>query len=158
MTIKNKIEISPLTCTSPAKGIEICPIDLSKEENTIGVDQPLFSHETTLVTIAPNTIEDLFVHRYQTDQILVVRGTAVLVVLQNRRYQYIFLSDRQPTVVKIPPSIPHGAINLSSQPCIAVNSILRHGPAHERDYRPLKKPFPYDMEAVQAMWQDFDLQ
>ncbi len=151
MTIKNKLEISPLTCMSPANGIEFCPMDLGKKQETTGVDQPVFSHETMVVNIAPGTIEDLFVHRYQTDQLWVVRGSAVLAVLQNRTYQYILLTECQPTVVKIPPGIPHGAINLSSEPCIAINSIVRHGPAHERDYRPLKLPFPYDLVAVQAL-------
>jgi hypothetical protein len=44
----------------------------------------------------------LFVHHYQTDQLLVVRGTAVLIVLQNRRYEYILMSQDKPMVVKIP--------------------------------------------------------
>jgi hypothetical protein len=112
---------------------------------------PQSSHETMLVQIPPVTLDDLFVHRFQTDQLLVVRGSFVLVVLQNRRYQYIPLSEYQPVVVKIPPCVPHGAINLSSEPCVLVNAVLRHGSAHERDYQPLKRPFPYDLEAVLAM-------
>jgi hypothetical protein len=53
-------------------------------------------------------------------------------------------------VVKIPPGIPHGAINLSSEPCVLVNAVLRHGVPYERDYRPLKLPFPYDLETAQT--------
>lgn len=151
MSTKNKVEISPLTCMSPGNGIEICPLDFMKEEGTTGDNQPLFGHETTMVNLAPGTIEELFVHHYQTDQLLVVRGTAVLIVLQNRRYEYILMSQDKPMVVKIPPGIPHGAVNPTSEPCIAINSVVRHGPAHERDYRPLKRPFPYDMAAVQAL-------
>jgi len=79
---------------------------------------PQSSHETMLVQIPAATIDDLFVHRFQTDQILVVRGSFVLVVLQNRRYQYIPLSEEQPVVVKIPPFVPHGAINLSAEGCV----------------------------------------
>lgn len=112
---------------------------------------PQSSHETMLVQIPPAAVDNLFVHRFQTDQLLVVRGSFVLVVLQNRRYQYIPLSEHQPVVVKIPPGIPHGAINLSSEPCLLVNAVLRHGAAHERDYRPLQRPFPYDLEMAQAM-------
>lgn len=36
---------------------------------------PQSSHETMLVNIPANTIDDLFVHRTQTDQLLVVRGS-----------------------------------------------------------------------------------
>jgi hypothetical protein len=74
MSTKNKVEISPLTCMSPGNGIEICPLDFMKEEGTTGENQPLFGHETTMVNLAPGTIEELFVHHYQTDQLLVGAG------------------------------------------------------------------------------------
>ncbi len=106
---------------------------------------PQSSHETMLVNIPAHTIDDLFVHRSQTDQLLVVRGSFILVVLQNRKYQYIPLSESCPQVVKIPPGVPHGAINLSDFPCVLVNAVLRHSAPTDRDYRPLRRPIPYDM-------------
>jgi uncharacterized RmlC-like cupin family protein len=109
---------------------------------------PQSSNETMLVQVPASTIDELFVHRYQTDQLLVVRGSFTLVVLQNRQYQYITLSEHQPQVVIIPPGVPHGAINLNAEPCFLVNAVLRHGPVHERDYRPLKPPFPYDLDKI----------
>lgn len=112
---------------------------------------PQSSHETLLAQIPAGLIDDLFVHHFQTDQLLVVRGSFVLVVLQNRRYEYIPLSEDQPQVVTIPPGIPHGAINLSQDTCMLVNAVLRHGPAHDRDYRPLRKPFPYDIARAEAL-------
>lgn len=112
---------------------------------------PQLSHETMLVQIPSGTVEDLFVHRFQTDQLLVVRGSLVLVILQNRQYRYILLKADQPQVAKIPPGIPHGAINLSLEPCVLVNAVIRHGSAHPRDYRPLQPPFPYNIEAAKAL-------
>lgn len=109
---------------------------------------PQSSHETMMVHVPPQTVDDLFVHHFQTDQLLVVRGSFVLVALQNRQYHYIPLSEQLPQVLKIPPGIPHGAINLSHQPCVLVNAVLRHGPANVRDYRPLKRPFPYNLDAA----------
>jgi hypothetical protein len=114
---------------------------------------PQSSHETMLVQVPDGTIDDLFVHHFQTDQLLVVRGSFVLVVLQNRRYRYIPLHECQPQVVRIPPGVPHGAINLSGRECVLVNAVLRHGPTCEKDYRPLKRPFPYDMAAVRSAMQ-----
>jgi uncharacterized RmlC-like cupin family protein len=111
---------------------------------------PQSCHETILVQVAPWANDDLFVHHFQTDQLLVVRGSFVLVILQNRRYSYIGMSEDLPCVVKIPPNVPHAAINFSEEPCVVVNAVLRHGKAHERDYTPLKRPFPYDMEAAKA--------
>jgi hypothetical protein len=42
---------------------------------------PQASHETMLVQIPPHTIDDLFVHKSQTDQLLVVKGEFVIVTL-----------------------------------------------------------------------------
>jgi hypothetical protein len=111
---------------------------------------PQSSHETVLVQVAPWANDDLFVHHFQTDQLLVVRGSFVLVILQNRKYSYIGMSENLPSVVKIPPNIPHAAINFSHEPCFVVNAVLRHGKAHEKDYTPLKRPFPYDLDAARA--------
>jgi len=111
---------------------------------------PQASHETILVQIPSETVDDLFVHRRQTDQLLVVRGSFVLVVLQNRQYQYLPLSEHYPAVVTIPRGVLHGAINFSYKPCLVVNAVLRHGPAHERDYQPVKPPFAYDLAAAEA--------
>ncbi|GET36286.1 dTDP-4-dehydrorhamnose 3,5-epimerase [Microseira wollei] len=117
---------------------------------------PQSSNETMLVQIAANTVDDLFVHRYQTDQLLVVRGSFVLVTLEDRQYRYTLMSDRFPMVVTIPRGVLHGAINLTNESCLLVNAVLRHGPTHERDYRPIKRPFPYDLEKVQALMKQLD--
>lgn len=111
---------------------------------------PQSSHETMLVQIPAQSIDDLFVHHFQTDQLLVVKGSFVLVVLQNRRYQYLYLTENNPQVITIPPGIPHGAINLTSQPCLLVNAVLRHGGTHPKDYQPIPKPFPYDLETIRS--------
>ena len=111
---------------------------------------PQSSHETMLVQVPGGTVDDLFVHRFQTDQLLIVRGEMVLVVLQNRSYRYIALSEYKPQVITIPPGVPHGAVNLTHSPCVLVNAVLRHGKVHEKDYRPIKPPLPYDMAEIKA--------
>ena len=109
---------------------------------------PQTSDETMLVQVAAGAIDDLFVHHFQTDQLLVVRGSFVLVVLSDRQYQYIPLSEYRPAVVTIPPNVPHAAINLSAQPCVMVNAVLRHGAPYPKDYQPRRHPFPYDLDAA----------
>lgn len=109
------------------------------------------SNETMLVQIPANSIDDLFVHHFQTDQLLVVKGNFVLVILQNREYQYILASEDLPQVITIPPGIPHGAINLNDQPCLLVNAVLRHGEIHPKDYQPIPKPFDYDLTKVKQL-------
>ncbi len=107
---------------------------------------PQSSDETMVVKVPANTVDDLFVHKHQTDQLLVVRGSFVLVVLYNRQYQYIPLSEKVPQVATIPRGILHGAINLNDQDCLLVNAVLRHGEPQAKDYQPTAKPFPYDLE------------
>ncbi len=111
---------------------------------------PQSSHETMLVQVPAGARDDLFVHHFQTDQLLAVRGSFVLVVLQNKQYRYIPLSDRVPVVLTVPPGVPHGALNFSEEPCLVVNAVLRHGGTHEKDYRPLKPPIPYNLTAAKA--------
>lgn len=117
---------------------------------------PQSSHETMVVQIPAGTIENLFVHKSQTDQLLVVKGRFVLVTLIDRQYQYIPLSENRPVVVKIPPGVLHGAINVDSEPCVLVNAVLRHRPVHERDYIPQQRPFPYDIAAAASALAELD--
>jgi uncharacterized RmlC-like cupin family protein len=110
---------------------------------------PQSCHETMLVQVPAMARDNLFVHRFQTDQLLAVRGQFVMVVLQNRRYHYIPLSDRQPAVLTIPPGVPHGALSFSNEPCLVVNAVVRHGQSHPLDYRSMTPPFPYDLGAAE---------
>lgn len=107
---------------------------------------PQSSNQTMVVKVPANTIDDLFVHKHQTDQLLVVRGSFVLVILYNGQYQYIPLSEDNPQVVTIPKGILHGAINFADEDCLMVNAVLRHGEPQEKDYQPIPRPFPYDLE------------
>ncbi|MGY6529352.1 MAG: dTDP-4-dehydrorhamnose 3,5-epimerase [Cyanobacterium sp.] len=113
---------------------------------------PQSSHETMLVEIPAQSIDDLFVHHFQTDQLLVVKGSFLLVVLQNRQYNYIYLSEENHQVVTIPPGIPHSAINLNSDGCLLINAVLRHGKNHPKDYQPIKKPFDYDLDMAKTFF------
>jgi hypothetical protein len=105
---------------------------------------PQASHETMWVLIPPNTIDDMFVHKYQTDQLMVIRGNLTMVILHDRQYQYIHLSGSNPQVIEIPQLLPHAAINIGDEPCVLVNAVIRHGKPRPSDYRPVKAPFPYD--------------
>ena len=118
---------------------------------------PQSSDETMVVKVPAKTIDDLFVHKHQTDQLLVVRGSFVLVVLYDRAYQYIPLSEDLPQVVTIPRGVLHGSINFSDRDCLLVNAVLRHGEPSERDYQPVARPFPYDLEKAKLSLQDISV-
>ncbi len=112
------------------------------------------SHETILVEVPPKTIDHLFCHRFQTDRLIVVRGSVVFVYLQDRKYHYLPLTQQLPTLVEIPPGIPHAAINLTTEPCLIVNAVIRHGIAHPKDYHPIKQPYPFDLKRVEQLMKE----
>lgn len=101
---------------------------------------PLPSDETLIAEVQPSSTPELFCHRHQTDQLMVLRGSIELVVLQNRSLQCITLREDEPTWVRIPPGVPHGAINRGSTSAVVVNAVLRHRPSDDRDYLP--RPMP----------------
>jgi oxalate decarboxylase/phosphoglucose isomerase-like protein (cupin superfamily) len=101
---------------------------------------PLPSHETLIAEVSSSSTGELFCHRRQTDQLMVLRGCIDLIVLQAGRLRRITLREDEATWVRIPPGVPHGAINRGRRPAVVVNAVLRHGPGDPRDYRP--RPVP----------------
>ena len=119
---------------------------------------PQSSDETMIVKVPAHSVDDLFVHKQQTDQLLVVKGSFVLVILYNRQYQYIPLTEKIPQVATIPRGILHGSINFSDRDCLLVNAVLRHGEPNPRDYQPMVKPFAYDLHQARLNLQQVDRQ
>ncbi|MGV2826982.1 cupin domain-containing protein [Myxosarcina sp. GI1(2024)] len=138
------------------KGVTIRPLE-SVKGGMAEFYTPLSSDETMIVKVPANTVDDLFVHKHQTDRLLVVKGSFILVVLYNRHYQYIPLSEHHPQAVTIPPNVLHGAINPNAEDCLLVNALQRHGEASDRDYQPVKRPFPYDLERAKASFKQLNL-
>jgi hypothetical protein len=133
---------------SLSKGVEIHHLK-SIKAGMLDFYDPKLSDETMLVGVPPHTIDDFFVHKYQTDQLMAVRGNFIIIILHDGKYQYVSLSEAKPEVITIPRMVPHAAINLGSEPCMLINGVIRHGKPHPLDYRPIKAPFPYDLD---LMW------
>jgi dTDP-4-dehydrorhamnose 3,5-epimerase-like enzyme len=132
------------------KSIEVHPLE-SIKNGMVDFYTPQNSNQTMLVQISPHTVDDMFVHRHQTDQLMAVRGSMVLVVLLDRHYQYIVLSESQPMVVTIPPMVPHAAINLSDEPCMLINAVQYHGTPTDRDYKSMHPPLAYDWQLLEQL-------
>ena len=119
--------------------VEILPCPASRSGATL-FSSPLVSDETLIAEVPPIPTTELFCHRHQTDQLMVLRGSVDLIVLQEGRLQRIILREDEASWVRIPPCVPHGAINRGRRPAVLVNAVLRHGPSDPRDYRP--RPVP----------------
>lgn len=130
-----------------ARQIEILPRQAAKAGATL-FSAPQPSHETLIAEVSSSASGELFCHRRQTDQLMVLRGAIELVVLQAGVLRRITLREDEPTWVRIPPGVPHGAINSGRQPAVVVNAVLRHGPSDPRDYQP--RPIPPALEPAWA--------
>lgn len=119
--------------------VEILPCRASRAGATL-FSSPQPSNETLIAEVGASPIGELFCHRHQTDQLMVLRGSIDLIVLQEGRLQRITLREDEASWVRIPPGVPHGAINRGRRPAVVVNAVLRHGPSDPRDYRP--RPVP----------------
>lgn len=133
---------------APRRFVEIVPRRDVLSGSTLFSD-PQPSDETLIAEVQPGPGRELFCHRFQTDQLMVLQGAIDLVVLQDRRLRCISLREGDGTWVRIPPGVPHGAINRGQRPAVVVNAVLRHGPSHASDYQP--RPIP---AALVRDWRD----
>lgn len=122
-----------------ARHVEVLPLEGTVAGRTFFC-HPQPSDATQIAELAPEQRCELFCHRLQTDQIILLRGSLDLVVLQGRRLQRITLREDEPKLVRIPPGVPHGAITVGRRSAMVVNAVLRHGPADPRDYLPRRVP------------------
>lgn len=122
-----------------SRTVELVPVQRTHHGDAL-FSAPRTSDETLIAEIARGDAFELFCHRFQTDQLLVLRGAIDLVVLQNRQLRRIPLREDEATWVCIPPGVPHGAINRGRIPALLVNAVLRHGPSDPRDYEPHPVP------------------
>ncbi|SBO42259.1 cupin domain-containing protein [Cyanobium sp. NIES-981] len=129
-----------------SRQVEILPFAGSHSGHAYFSD-PQPCDETLIAEISPCSGGELFCHRRQTDQLMVLRGSIDLVVVQDGRLRSIPLREDEAAWVRIPPGVPHGAINRGRTPALLVNAVVRHGPSDGRDYRPRRLP-----AALQQQW------
>jgi mannose-6-phosphate isomerase-like protein (cupin superfamily) len=137
-----------------SRRVEIIPLQRSITGQTgqSTFSAPQSSDETMIAEVGPEPTFELFCHRRQTDQLMVLRGAIDLILLQEGRLRRLRLREDEGAWVRIPPGVPHGAINRGRSPALIVNAVLRHGPHDPRDYRP--RPIPaallVDLQAIKA--------
>jgi len=105
---------------------------------------PVQSTETLIAKVPGGTVEDLFVHQNQIDQLKAVKGSLVLITLEQGKYKYTLLTENDYTWLSIPQGIPHAAVNFLGE-CTLVNAALRLRPAVDADYEPIKPSMPYEL-------------
>lgn len=128
------------------RSVEIIPCR-SVRSGLATLREPQPSDETRIADVGPSTHAELYCHRHQTSQLMVLRGSLDLIIVQNKGLQCITLREDEATWVRIPPGVAHGAINRGRTPAVVVNAILRHRPSDGRDDQP--RPLP---AALASAW------
>ena len=134
---------------SPAR-VEILPLNSSQAGSTL-FSSPQPSDATLIATVGTTPAHELFCHRKQTDQLLLLQGAVDLVVLHNKQLHTIAMRVENACWVRIPPGIPHGAINRGGSPALMVNAVQRHGEPDARDYRPLPIPMSLQQDWIRLV-------
>ena len=124
----------------------------SHESGVAFFSDPLLCDETLIAEVKPSLNSDLYCHRNQTDQLMVLRGSLDLIILQNKTFECVHLCEKDRLWVRIPPYIPHAAINRTKESVMLVNAVRRHGPVDSRDYkaRPVPNLLKQEWQRLQA--------
>ena len=124
----------------------------SHESGVAFFSDPLLCDETLIAEVKPSLNSDLYCHRNQTDQLMVLRGSLDLIILQNKTFECVHLCEKDRLWVRIPPYIPHAAINRTKESVMLVNAVRRHGPVDSRDYkaRPIPNLLKQEWQRLQA--------
>lgn len=120
-------------------------------------DEPVFREvkQTTLTLAYPGVIKAFHWHRRQWDVWFFVSGMAQTVLYDLReaapthgRTQVIYMGERHPRVVAIPPGVAHGYRVLGAEPAALLYHTTEHyDPADPDEYR-----IPFDDAAIGFDW------
>ena len=110
----------------------------------------------TYITVAfPNVVKAWHLHKFQTDNMVCLKGNAKLVLSDNRenssthkRINEIFFGEKNPSLVTIPPNIWHGFKVIGNKEIMVLNVPTElYNYSEPDEYR-----LPCDSEEIEYNW------
>jgi len=110
----------------------------------------------TYITVAfPNVVKAWHLHKFQTDNMVCLKGNAKLVLSDNRenspthkRINEIFFGEKNPSLVTIPPNIWHGFKAIGNKEIMVLNVPTElYNYSEPDEYR-----LPCDSEEIEYNW------
>lgn len=143
------------------KGVEIKELRVIPDERgwlmeILRADDALFTKfgQVYLSTVYPGAVKGWHYHKVQQDNLCVVKGMAKLVLYDWRddsstkgRLMELFIGEKNPLLVSIPPGVLHGMKGISNEPTLFVNvptEVYNYSEPDEFRVDPHSGEVPYD--------------
>jgi len=144
------------------EGVEVKQLKVIPDERgflmeMLRCDDPLFEKfgQVYLSVCYPGVVKGWHYHKIQTDNFVVVKGMAKVVLYDGRpespTYRQIkefFMGEKNPILLKIPPMVVHGIKAIGNEPAYLVNC-----PTEPYNYEtPDEHRLPYDSAEIGYDW------
>ncbi len=138
------------------KALHVIPDERGFLMEILRRDDPLFDEfgQVYLSAVHAGVVKGWHYHKLQSDRIAVVRGMVKLVLYDMRpgsptqgQLQELFVGERNPMLVRIPPGVCHGVKGIGQEPAYMINVPTHlYDYAHPDEYRiaPHGGEIPYD--------------
>jgi len=143
------------------KGVEIKELRVIPDERgwlmeILRADDALFTKfgQVYLSTVYPGAVKGWHYHKVQRDNLCVVKGMAKLVLYDSRndsstkgQLMELFIGEKNPLLVSIPPGVLHGMKGISNEPTLFVNvptEVYNYSEPDEFRVDPHSGEVPYD--------------
>ncbi|XHX80818.1 MAG: cupin domain-containing protein [Stenomitos frigidus ULC029] len=128
--------------------ISVTPVPIHRTPSVAFLSLPQGS-DPTVAIIQPGTVETMYYHEHQTDQLTCVEGRMVLILLVDGKLEYHLLDAAKPETFVIPPLVPHSAYNPGPTNCVIFNTRVPHR-HNEKDLHEATPP-PFDYTTIQKL-------
>ncbi len=143
------------------EGVEIKELRVIPDERgwlmeILRADDALFTKfgQVYLSTVYPGAVKGWHYHKVQQDNMCVIKGMAKLVLYDARddsptkgQLMELFIGEKNPLLVSIPPGVLHGMKGISTEPTLFVNvptEVYNYSEPDEFRVDPHSGEVPYD--------------
>lgn len=113
------------------KPLKVIPDERGYLMEMLRADDPFFEKygQTYLTVVYPGVVKGWHYHKKQTDHLCAVKGMAKVVLYDDRmespsngEVHELFIGERNPVLVRIPPGVLHGMKGVGNEPAYIVNT------------------------------------
>jgi len=140
------------------KRLKVIPDERGRVMEILRCDDPMFTQfgQVYMTTTYPKVIKAWHMHKFQEDNIAVVKGMLKLALYDPREdsptkgeVDEFFIGEHNPLLVHVPAGVYHGWKCISESEAIVINTVSR--PYNYED--PDEHRLPYDTDRIPYDWE-----